>query len=235
MKTIRSLCLAAAVAAVAGSIRAQEEEEIEEGAVGWTPIAVSLASPVQLPWGHAKWDVFGLDLGIFYNGSPKVYGLDVACATVCTDDSIGLIVGPVFNYSATDVYGMRATLIANICRGSVYGLEAGGFGYHNYVCGANLEFLGSMCNRLTGAAASLVFTMADEETCGCTIAGGVNLATKAYGCQVAGVFNMTDELHGCQIGLVNYARECPWGFQIGLVNIILDNKVKVLPIVNGYF
>ena len=92
-----------------------------------------------------------------------------------------------------------------------------------------------MCQRLTGAAVSLVFTMAEEETYGCTIAGGVNLAPKAYGCQVAGVFNMTDELHGCQIGLVNYARECPWGFQIGLVNIILDNKVKVLPIVNGYF
>jgi hypothetical protein len=63
----------------------------------------------------------------------------------------------------------------------------------------------------------------------------VNLAEKAYGCQVAGVFNMTDELHGCQIGLVNYARECPWGFQIGLVNLIMDNKVKVLPFVNGYF
>ena len=92
-----------------------------------------------------------------------------------------------------------------------------------------------MCQRLTGAAVSLVFTMVDEESCGCTIAGGVNLAPKAYGCQVAGVFNMTDELHGCQIGLVNYARECPWGFQIGLVNIILDNKVKVLPIINGYF
>ena len=234
MKTIRTLCLAAAVAAVAGSIRAQEEE-IEEGAVGWTPIAVSLASPVQLPWGHARWDVFGLDLGILYNGSPKVYGLDVACATVCTDESIGFIVGPVFNYAAADVYGVRATLIANIGRASVYGLDAGGFGYHDYVCGADIEFLGTMCKRLDGLATCLVFTMAEEETYGCTIAGGVNLAPRAYGCQVAGVFNMTDELHGCQIGLVNYARECPWGFQIGLVNIILDNKIKVLPIVNGYF
>lgn len=234
MKTIRTLCLAAAVAAVAGSVRAQEEE-IEEGAVGLTPIAVSLASPVQLPWGHAKWDVFGLDLGVFYNGSPKVYGLDVACATVCTDDSIGLVVGPVFNYCAADAYGMRATLFTNIGRGGLYGLDAGGFGYHNYVCGADIEFVGSMTKRLTGAAVSLIFTMADEEACGCTIAGGVNLASKAYGCQVAGVFNMTDELHGCQIGLVNYARECPWGFQVGLVNIILDNTIKVLPIINGYF
>ena len=49
------------------------------------------------------------------------------------------------------------------------------------------------------------------------------------------MFNYTDELHGCQIALVNFARECPWGFQIGLVNIIMDNKIKVLPIVNGYF
>jgi len=34
---------------------------------------------------------------------------------------------------------------------------------------------------------------------------------------------------------VNFARECPWGFQIGLVNIIMDNKIKVLPIFNAYF
>ena len=63
----------------------------------------------------------------------------------------------------------------------------------------------------------------------------LNIADKAYGAQVALAYNQADELHGCQIGLVNYCRECPWGFQIGIVNIILDNKVKVLPIINGYF
>lgn len=232
---LKHLYFAVFAAALAVTVRAQDVEEVEEGAVGWTPVAVSLASPVQLPWGHARWDVFGLDLGLFYNGSPKVYGLDLAAATVCTDDTIGLVVGPVFNYAAKDVYGARVSLFANIGRANLYGVDFGGFGYHDKVCGADVELLGTMSQNLTGVGIGGIFNMAFEESCGCVVAVGVNLAEKAYGCQVAGVFNMTDELHGCQIGLVNYARECPWGFQIGLVNLIMDNKVKVLPFVNGYF
>ena len=126
MKTIRTLCLAAVVAAVAGSIRAQEEE-IEEGAVGWTPIAVSLASPVQLPWGHARWDVFGLDLGIFYNGSPKVYGLDVTYTTIYTNNSINLIINPIFNYTTTNVYNIHTTLITNVYHNNIYNLKTNNF------------------------------------------------------------------------------------------------------------
>ena len=92
-----------------------------------------------------------------------------------------------------------------------------------------------MQENISGLDVALIFNMTEKESCGLTLAGGLNLAKAAYGCQLAGVFNMTDELHGCQIALVNFARECPWGFQIGLVNIIMDNKIKVLPIVNGYF
>lgn len=236
MKIKHSFCTALVAAALVVTTRAQESEEVESsGVVGWTPVAVSLASPVQLPWGHARWDVFGLDLGLFYNGSPKMYGFDIACATLCTDDTIGFVVGPVFNYAAADVYGARASLFANICRKSLYGLDIGGFGYHDKVCGADIELVGTMSENLTGAAASLIFNMAFEQSYGCVLAGGVNLSKVAYGCQAAGVFNMTDELHGCQIGLINYARECPWGFQVGLVNLIMDNKIKVLPFINGYF
>jgi hypothetical protein len=46
---------------------------------------------------------------------------------------------------------------------------------------------------------------------------------------------MTKELNGAQVGLINYTEDCPAGFQIGLVNIILQNKIKFLPFVNGYF
>jgi hypothetical protein len=46
---------------------------------------------------------------------------------------------------------------------------------------------------------------------------------------------MTKELHGAQVGLINYTEDCPSGFQIGIVNIILQNRIKFLPIVNGYF
>ena len=233
MKTIRSLCLAAAVAAVAGSIRAQEEE-IEEGAVGWTPIAVSLASPVQLPWGHARWDVFGLDLGIFYNGSPKVYGLDVACATVCTDDSIGLIVGPVFNYAAADVYGMRATLGCNYCAGTEYGWDIGLFAVREAMWGLDLEFVGSYQEEFHGVQFAGLANVSKVMSYGAGIAIGCNWADKMYGFDAA-IFNYTKELHGFQLGIVNYAAECPWGMQIGLVNIIMDNSWPVFPIINFYF
>ena len=55
--------------ALAATVPAFAEEE-EEGAIGWTPIAFGLASPVQLPWGLARWDVFGLDLNVFYSDAP---------------------------------------------------------------------------------------------------------------------------------------------------------------------
>ena len=101
--------------------------------------------------------------------------------------------------------------------------------------GIDIELVGTMQKKITGFDAALVFNLTETESCGLNVVGGVNMAKTAYGCQIAGVFNYTDELHGCQIALVNFARECPWGFQIGLVNIIMDNKIKVLPIVNGYF
>ena len=62
---------ALALAAVLPASAAEVEVEEDEGAVGWTPIAFGLASPVQLPWGRAQWDVFGLDLNILYSDAPK--------------------------------------------------------------------------------------------------------------------------------------------------------------------
>jgi len=112
----------------------------------------------------------------------------------------------------------------------------GGFAYREgEMWGIDVEFIGSyqQANFWGLQVAGLVnFTTA--QTYGANLAVGGNIAKTAYGLEV-GCFNFADELHGCQVGLVNFARECPWGFQIGLVNIILDNKIKVLPIVNAYF
>jgi hypothetical protein len=72
---LKHLYFAVFAAALAVTVRAQDVEEVEEGAVGWTPVAVSLASPVQLPWGHARWDVFGLDLGLFITDRPRYMAL----------------------------------------------------------------------------------------------------------------------------------------------------------------
>ncbi len=206
----------------------------EEGAYGWTPIAVSLASPVQLPWGINRWDVFGLDLGIFYNDSPKVYGLDVALATTTRDTFRGLAASGVFNYASKDVYGIRATLGGNLCRGTTYGADFGGVGLHKNIYGLDTELVCGVQENICGAQISLIANVTMNESCGATISGA-NYAKTAYGAQVGFLYNHAEELHGCQIAIVNFAKNCVWGFQIGLVNIITSNVVKVLPIVNGFF
>ena len=231
-KFTKIVAAAAALALAVPSIAAEEEEE---GPIGWTPFAISLASPVQLPWGIGNWDVFGIDLGVFYNDVWHMYGLDVALATTVRGDTRGLVASGVFNYASRDIYAIRATLGANICRGTVYGLEAGSFSYHHVMRGINAEFLGGLYDELYGVQASLVINFAREMSYGWTAALGANVAHQAYGCQTALVFNHANVLHGCQIALVNFADECEWGFQIGIVNVILSNKLKVLPIVNGYF
>ena len=227
--------IASLTMAVAVSTFADEQVE-DEGAVGWTPIAFGIASPVQLPWGHAKWDVFGLDFNALYSGSPKMYGLGIAgLGNYMTDDVKGLEVSGLMNWNRRNTYGASITLGANICNGTSYGFNAGGFGYSEDFWGVDVEFLGAMRNNVWGWQIGGLANVVKAQSYGWELAVGVNIADVAYGCQTAGIFNMAQELHGCQIGLVNFAERCPWGFQIGIVNIIMDNTIKVLPIVNGYF
>ncbi|MBP5285985.1 MAG: hypothetical protein ILO34_07780 [Kiritimatiellae bacterium] len=213
-----------------------EAEEADDGmAVGWTPLAIGVFSPVQLPWGMAKWDVFGLDLNLLYSDAPKMYGLGIGgLAFTSRDYAKGLIVSALCNWGSRNVYGMRATLGANVCRDTVYGFEAGCFGYRKDFWGIDVNFLGSLQKNVTGWQIGGLVNMVDNQSYGLETALGINMSGIAYGCQLGGG-NFTDELHGAQIGFLNYAKECPWGFQIGIINIIMDNTLKVLPIVNGYF
>lgn len=219
------------------SVRADSAEEAvaEEQSYGYTAVAFGLATPVQLPWGWDKWDVFGFDFNVFLSQAPLCYGLQIGGAGNMTSrEMIGFGVGGFFNWATGEVIGCRATLGLNYNDDKVYGLELGGVGYHKDVVGADIELACCIQENVTGFNASLLGSYTKNESYGCTM-GAVNIADVAYGAQVAFAYNQAEELHGCQIGLVNYCRECPWGFQIGIVNIILDNKVKVLPIVNGYF
>ena len=199
---------ALAMAAVVPSFAQDVEIEEEEGPIGWPPVCIGLATPVQLPWGLDRWDVFGLDLNVFYAAAPKMYGLDIGGLA-----TLGL------NFGCQSVYGMDAGLIA--FRDKFYGFDA--------------EFLGSAQREMCGLQIGGLANVSAVESYGVSIAGITNLAKTSYGLQLSAIFNMTDELHGAQIALVNYADECVSGFQIGLVNIIMSNKIKVLPIVNGYF
>jgi hypothetical protein len=232
----RFVKMGAMVLAMAAAVPAFAADAEEEGAVGWTPLAVGLASPVQLPWGHARWDVFGLDVNVLYSGAPKMYGLGVGGLGMYTSDDVaGIVASGLCNWGDKNVYGLRATIGANICQGEVYGMEAGLFGYRKEFWGLDVEFLGSIQEEVNGIQAAFLANVSRVKSYGWTIAAIGNLATTAYGCQTAILFNATEELHGAQISLINYAQECPWGFQIGLINIIMDNSLKVLPFVNGYF
>ena len=233
---IVALAMSAFVPAFAAE-NADVEIESEYEAIGWTPIAVSLCSPVQVPWGSHTWDVFGLNLGILWSDTPKMYGLGLGTIAMANrDDMFGLGLTACCNWNTKDVCGMRVTPGANIAFGTIYGVDVGAFGYRpGEMWGWDTEFLGSYGSKFWGLQIGGLVNFTSEQSYGCSLAIGGNLTKVAYGCQFAGVFNYADELHGAQIGIVNFAKECPWGFQIGLVNIIMENVIPVLPIVNASF
>ena len=229
-----AMALAAAVPAFAENADVEVENEYE--AIGWTPIAVSLCSPVQIPWGSHTWDVFGLNLGILWSDTAKMYGLGLGTLAMATrDDMYGLQLTAFCNWATKDVYGLRVSPGANVAFGTIYGVEVGAFGYRGDMWGWDTEFLGSYQKNFWGAQIGGLVNFTSEQSYGVSIAVGGNMAGRAYGCQLAAVFNFAEELHGAQIGIVNFAKECPWGFQIGLVNIIMENVIPVLPIVNASF
>jgi len=225
----------AALSVAVPSFAEAEIEEEEEGAVGWTPVAVGLASPVQLPWGSHKWDVFGLNLGLIWTDAPKMYGLDfTGIASASRDDLKGVKFSMLCNWNSANVYGLRATLGGNFCWGTEYGADIGLFAIRGPMWGFDVEFVGSYQDEFHGVQVAGLANVSKNLSYGGNLAIGCNWAPTMYGFDLA-IFNYTRELHGCQLGIVNFATECPWGFQIGIINIIMDNSWKVLPIVNGFF
>lgn len=239
MKKSVKFGLAALSIAAAVPVFADEEVETENEyeAIGWTPIAIGIASPVQIPWGSHKWDIFGLGVNALWTDAPKMYGIGIGGVAMATrDDMMGIQSSGLCNWATKDVYGIRATIGANVAFGNVYGLDAGMFAYREAeMWGLDVEFIGSYQPKYWGLEIGGIVNIATEQGYGCAIAAGGNMAKVAYGVQISAIFNFTDELHGFQIGLVNFARECPWGLQLGLVNVIMDNSLKVLPLINFYF
>ena len=233
-RTIKFGIAAIAIASAVPSF-AQDIEE-EEGPIGWTPVALGLATPVQLPWGLNRWDVYGIDINLFYSDAPKMYGVDVGgLAELTRNTAMGLLVGGLANVAFEEVYGLRVTLGLNYCEKTVYGADIGLVGFRENLYGLDVNFLGSFQKEVCGMQVSGLANVSTVESYGLNVAGLANLSTTAYGLQLALLFNYTKELHGAQISLVNYTEACPSGFQIGLVNIIMQNRLKFLPIVNGYF
>lgn len=236
MNRMFKLGIAAVAIASAAPSFAQDAEEAE-GPIGWTPVAIGLATPVQLPWGLNRWDVYGIDLNLFYSDAPTMYGLDVGgLAELTRNTAMGLLVGGLANVAFDEVYGLRATLGLNYCEKTVYGADLGLAGFRESLYGLDVNFIGSFQKSVCGMQVSGLANVSTEESYGFVAAGLANISPRAaYGLHFAFLFNYTKELHGAQIALVNYTEACPSGFQIGLVNIIMQNEIKVLPFVNGYF
>ena len=84
MNRIIKLGIASLAIAAAAHTFAQETEAPVRDQKGWTPVAIGLATPVQLPWGLDAWDVFGLDLNVFYSDAPMMYGIDIGGLAAAT-------------------------------------------------------------------------------------------------------------------------------------------------------
>lgn len=203
---------------------------------GWTTVAVGLATPVALPWGIEKWDVFGVDFNLGYSDAMKMYGWEFAFgANVARKTFGGLQTAFAFNYSNEDAYGAALSLY-NMNNCEFYGLSVDAIGVTRNMYGVEANLIGSMTDRtMGGVQLSGLANVVGEDAYGVQVALGANFARRAHGLQLALIYNQTDLLWGCQIALVNMAFACDHGFQIGLVNVIMDNQLPFLPFVNGYF
>lgn len=203
---------------------------------GWSVLAVGVATPVALPWGIEKWDIFGLDLNLGYSDAMKMYGWEFALgANTARKSMIGLQTALGFNYSNEDSYGLAFSLF-NMNNFEFYGISVDGVGCNRNIYGLEVNLLGSMTDReVGGLQVSGLANAVGEDMYGMQVAVGANFTRRVHGLQLALVYNQTDLLWGCQVGLVNMAFACDHGFQIGLINVIMDNQLPFLPIVNGYF
>ena len=229
---MKNMKLALATAAIAATVTVFAAESAADngtegqgvGAVGWTPVQVGIFAPVSIPWGF-DWDVKGFDLDLFYIETVKLQGLGISgVASRTRDNQDGLLI----------VRGLGITLGANLGFGDVYGIDVASFGMRNLMKGMDVNLLASYQKDFVGWQTSGVCNFTEGTCVGASFALALNMAKIEKGLQVATI-NSAEELHGVQIGAINVAHECPWGLQIGVINIILDNKVKILPIVNGYF
>jgi hypothetical protein len=241
MNLKKVMLAAVAVAMGATTVFAQEaaaEESCSRAprSYGWSVIAVGLATPVQIPWGLNKWDIFGLDLNLGYSDAPKMYGWEFALgANTARQRMVGLQTALGFNYTAEDAYGMAVSLY-NMNRCKAYGLSVDAVGFNNNFYGLEANLVGAFTKKnFGGLQVSGLTSIVGDNLYGAQLAVGANFAKYVYGLQAAIVYNQTDKLCGCQIALVNMAFECEHGFQIGLVNVIMDNQLPFLPFVNAYF
>ena len=234
--SIRKIAVAAAAVAAFTSVFAAEEDTSGQGigAIGWTPAQIGVFAPISYPWG-CDWDLKGLGINLLYMENVRLQGLAISgIATRSRDLVKGVAITGLCNWNERDVYGMNITLGANVEFADVYGIEIGAFSMRNDMLGLDINFLGAHTRDFQGLQVSGLCNFTLGEFTGGDVALGLNMAKDVTGFEAGGI-NFAHTLTGCQIGFFNICEECKCGIQLGLVNIIMDNKIKVLPITNFYF
>ncbi len=210
-KTLSTICLLAAGVALAD----------------WTPVMLSLVTPVQAP--SCDYDVKGFRLSLLYGDCMDFAGLDISVIGHADRDFSGIGIGAV-NIADDKFLGAQVGAINwNINENVHWGRRSIGaqIGPVNY------------CEAFCGLQDGVV-NVAGGSFCGLQSAP-FNMTTDLQGMQVGwwfllGVNVVSGEMSGCQIGLVNYAERVKGGLQIGFVNVIGENGwLPVLPLVNGHF
>lgn len=235
---IRKFVVAAvAMSALTSPLFADEVETSDqgEGAIGWTAAQIGLFAPVSYPWGN-DWDICGADFNLFYMENVRVQGLGLSVIATRTRDILkGGTISTFLNWGDKEVYGFRiAPAGLNYTPAEVYGFELGGFGFREAMKGVDINILGSHSQSFCGFQASGICNISYDEFTGVGASMGLNFACNVTGAQFGGI-NFAHQLKGLQLGFFNISEECPGGLQIGLVNIIMDNTIKVLPVVNCFF
>ena len=194
-----------AVVLLATVTAAQQARAQASGASGWTPCALGLFYPVQVP--DENYDVIGLRLNLIAGKHATVSGLDLGLVNLSSVAENSIQVGALWNEVDGDLRGLQFSGLFNVVDGAALGLQAAGI--------LNQSGKGS------------------DDVMGGGQIGLINIAGDATGLQIGGL-NVSQNIVGLQIGVINWANEMT-GVQIGVINIIRDGPCPFLPVLNAAF
>jgi hypothetical protein len=172
---------------------------------GWTPFALGLFYPVQVP--DESYDVIGMRLNLIAGKNATVSGLDIGLVNLSSVAENSIQVGAFWNEVDGDMRGLQFSGLFNVVDGAALGLQA--------------AFILNQSGKGTG------------DVMGGFQIGLINVAGDATGMQIGGL-NVSQNIVGMQIGVINWANEMT-GVQIGVINIIQDGPLPFFPIINAAF
>ena len=182
------LCVVSLSTASLAAVQQRESEFASSGS--WTPFAIGLLPPVQVP--GADWDITGLRIGILAARQHNVLFLSASgLVDLATGDVNGIEVAGLCNHISSSSGAIQVAGIVNSVDGDFVGVQVAGA--YNAV------------NAKAAGASVAAFNRAEQME-GLQI-GVFNRARALSGVQV-GVVNLVDDGSECiQFGLVNVMRD----------------------------